>query len=243
MTSAANPPPLSNGNDWWTEPAGIDQRYRFYQKRSYPAFNHATWLLLHTTLQSSYLGHALDLGCGQGGVGLHWLFYHHAQRVHFLDNQFPLLKVVNHNLRHNGLTSMAVTICADFSSLSQLYPAHFFNTIALNPPFYSPASSRSPNHPLKAKAHSISDNTLKATFQAISKLLVPKGLFFCIYPVAFLTKILYIMQQLRLHVEEIRFFSENDNRTHSLCVLTARKNSRKGTRVVFLPAQGCRIEK
>ncbi|MBP7461745.1 MAG: methyltransferase [Candidatus Delongbacteria bacterium] len=232
MTSAASPQPPSNGNDYLLET--FNRHYTFIQDRAYPLLNTATLCLLHV-LKRRHYHQVLDMGCGQGGVGLGLLFHHRAHRLVFLDHQLEFLSMVRLNLLHNGLCDQAGIIRADLLSADRLFTPHCFDLVCLNPPFYPPGQGKSPRDPFRRRSFIAPQaDFLSRTCRAVLPILRPKSYFYLIYPVAFLAQSIYILENSSLRPTNLVFFCQNETRQPRYVVIESRPYVRSPLGVEFL---------
>lgn len=135
-------------------------------------------------------GTILDVGCGTGVVSLCLAYRTPQLKIYGLDIQEKLIELCILSAQENGLSTKCTFLTGNI--LKTEFPPQSLDAVVTNPPYFD-NSSPSPKAAVSlAKAESVPiDNWI----HACTKLLKPRGVFYCIYPAAHIEKILKNLDQ------------------------------------------------
>ena len=149
-------------------------------------------LLLAAGLNAAQSGHALDIGCGAGGVLLPAAFRLSETRFTGLEIDADMAALARQGVAENGFEARIEVVDGDAGSI----PADWqnqFDTVFSNPPFFEPGTIQSPGAG-KEMAY-LGSLMLKDWVNAMLFALRPKGTFLMVHRAAELARILAIIER------------------------------------------------
>ena len=165
----------------------------------------------------------VDLGCGSGVIGLILAHRFPDVCVYGLELQRELAEAAAQNAMRNGFSDRVKVIQRDFTTLPCPGLPGKIDAVVSNPPFRKSGSGR-PN-PLSPKAiarHEIAGSLAQAA-EAASRLLSPKGSFFCVYPASRLAHCISTLCANGLEPKRLRAVHPKKDEPASLILVEARK--------------------
>ena len=133
-------------------------------------------LLLATDLPPLEAGATVvDLGAGQGAVGLAIASRRPDLRVVCVERQPTLLEHLRHNVQTNGLDARVEVIAADVREMSGRMESHIAHLVVCNPPYRRAGDGRVSPNVERAEAHRELHGDLADFVRAAAYLARPRG--------------------------------------------------------------------
>lgn len=165
----------------------------------------------------------VDLGCGSGVIGLILAHRFPDVSVFGLEIQDELAGAARLNAEANGFSDRVRVLRHDFTALPCPGLPGKIDAAVSNPPFRKAGSGRA--NPLSPKAlarHEIAGSLAQAA-EAASRLLSPRGAFFCVYPASRLAHCVNSLCANGLEPKRLRMVHPKKDDPASLILVEARK--------------------
>ena len=174
----------------------------------------------------------LDLGCGNGAIGLLLAHRHPAVRVVGLEIQTVLADRALRGAHVNGLQGRVKIVEGDLRRVRALLPPEGFDLIVCNPPYREVGRGRiNPNPETSQAKHELSA-TLSEVVAAIRYTLAPKGRACLIYHVSRLADLVTRLRAERLEPKLLRPVHSFPGADAELILVEARREGRPGLRIL-----------
>ena len=174
----------------------------------------------------------LDLGCGNGAIGLLLAHRHPAVRVVGFEIQAVLADRAMRGAHINGLQDRVKIVEGDLRRVRALFPPEGFDLIVCNPPYREVGRGRvNPDAETSQAKHEVSA-TLSEVVAAISYALTPKGRACLIYHASRLADLLTRLRAERLEPKMLRLVHSFPGADAELILVEARREGRPGLRVL-----------
>lgn len=180
-------------------------------------------VLLAFFVKTRPTGTILDLGCGCGVISLILAHRFPGISAYGVEIQRELFEAATQNANFNGFSERVRILRGDFTLLPCPGLPRTINTVVCNPPFRRTGAGRT--NPLSPKAlarHEIKGSLALAASTA-SRLLCPKGGFFCVYPASRLAHLITSLCAKGLEPKRLRMVHPRTNEAASLVLVEARK--------------------
>ena len=173
----------------------------------------------------------LDIGSGTGAVSLCLASRLHAYnpRITGLEIQPELVKLSNRSAAANGFDFVSFRLCNIKEPPADI-PFCSFDHVISNPP-YAEEDMPSPD-PGKALAHNHRDLNLREWIKFAVKMLKPRGRFYMINRATAVSSILAALDKHLGEICIIPLFSKAEQSEAKRVIVTARKDSRAGTKIL-----------
>ncbi len=223
MTLAANHLPQSNGNDGFLVEFLCDGKFRLIQDKNYILLNTASYNLCKI-IKNKHFINAIDIGCGQGQIGLCASFFYKIDNMFYLDKNRRYFYIIKKNIEVNELKNKHIILNADFFYIDKIFKKSIFDLVISNPPF----------HHSKKSIHSKNDSKKNAYFAdgyfdidifllKINKIMKPKGYLYLVIPPYLLDNAIYSLKKNNFGIFNIFFNLVNGKISNKLVYLEARK--------------------
>jgi tRNA1Val (adenine37-N6)-methyltransferase len=174
----------------------------------------------------------LDLGCGNGTIGLLLAHRHPHVRVVGLDIQPDLASRARRGAEVNGLQDRLQIIEGDLRQIESVLPRAGFDLVVCNPPYRELGRGRlHPDLETRQAKHELSA-TLSDVLSAMQYALTPKGRAALIYHASRLSDLLTTLRAARLEPKVLRFVHSFPGADAELVLVEARLDGRPGLRTL-----------
>lgn len=217
-----------------TKDSLFDGQLSCYQNQEGYRFSIDSVLLAHLTRVRPQWN-ALDLGCGNGIIGLILLYrwQHLGLSLTGIERQKSLFKLAQRNMAANHFSEKAKVICGDIRQIDQLVTPESYDLVVCNPPFYKSSHGRQ-NANIEAREarhqlHGSLQEFLRSSFFAVKN----KGEVSVVYPAAQLQELLYAAKSCRIPAKsiDIIYSYPDDSMSARLVIVTCVKNGSGLSRV------------
>lgn len=196
-----------------------------YQPNNGYCYNSDTHFLYNFIVQNLYKfknvhGEVLDIGSGSGILGLLVSREYEKLNLNQCEIQKSFQELSQINARCNKLDANIYK-----GSFLDLEFDKQFDMCVSNPPFYHSDVIKSENENLKIARYNDS-LPLRAFIQKVSKVLKSNGKFFFCYDVKQLDEIIALLKEYKLNIESLQFVHPKKDKSATLVLVYARKNSK-----------------
>jgi len=174
----------------------------------------------------------LDLGCGNGAIGLLLAHRHPGVRVVGLEIQPALASRARRGAQVNGLHRRVEIVEGDLREIKGLLPPAGVDLVLCNPPYREVGRGRlNPDHERSQAKHELLA-TLSDVAAAIRYALAPKGRACLIYHASRLPDLVAGLRAERLEPKLLRFIHSFPGADAELVMVEARREGRPGLRTL-----------
>ena len=171
-------------------------------------------------------GRVLDIGAGSGVLGLLVARDFAKVELEAIEKQEVFVTLAQRNAKINKIDySLHVGDFLDFND------SKGFDYIISNPPFYHDGATKSSND-VKSIARSNSHLPIKEFIKKVAKLLKTKAHFIFCYDAKQLTFLIAELEANKLRVNDVQFVHSKRDRSASIVMIHARKNSNALTNIL-----------
>ncbi|MDA8432863.1 MAG: tRNA1(Val) (adenine(37)-N6)-methyltransferase [Nitrospiraceae bacterium] len=188
-------------------------------------------LLLYSFVNMKYVKAIADLGAGSGIIGLLLAKKYPDATVLLAELQESLYRLVEKNIRINGLEERVSALLADINDIGSACPAASCDLVVSNPPFRKPLSGRLSLGQERAVARHELRLRLPALAKAASHLLRAKGRFCMIFHPERLVEVIDALREVKLEPKRIRFAHNDAGAVSKIVLVEAVKGARPGLKV------------
>jgi len=171
-------------------------------------------------------GRVLDIGAGSGVVGLLVARDFPKVELEAIEKQALFVELSQRNAHINNIKyTLHVGDFLEYEGLNE------YEYIISNPPFYHDGATKSAND-VKSIARSNSHLPIKNFIKKVAKLLKPKAHFIFCYDAKQLTFLIAELESNKLRVNDVQFVHSKRDRSASIVMIHARKNSNALTNIL-----------
>ena len=174
----------------------------------------------------------LDLGCGNGAIGLLLAYRHHRVRVVGLEIQSALASRAMRGAQVNGLQDRVEIVEGDLRRVEALLPPAGFDLVLCNPPYREVGRGRLNPDPERSQARHELSATISDVVAAIRYALAPKGRACLIYHGSRLADLVTRLRAERLEPKLLRPVHSFPGADAELILVEARREGRPGLRML-----------
>ncbi len=174
----------------------------------------------------------LDLGCGNGAIGLLLAHRHPRVRIVGLEIQPALASRALRGAQLNGLEDRVEIVQGDLRQIEVLLPAAGFDLILCNPPYREAGRGRLSLDPETRQAKHEMSATQPEVIAAIRYALAPRGRACLIYHASRLAELLARFRAERLEPKLLRPVHSFPGADAELVMVEARREGRPGLRIL-----------
>ena len=174
----------------------------------------------------------LDLGCGNGAIGLLLAHRHPRVRVVGLDIQPALASRALRGAQLNGLQDRVEIVEGDLRRIRSLLPPAGFDLVLCNPPYREVGRGRLNPDPERRQAKHEMSATLQEVVAAIRYAVAPKGRVCLIYHSSRMAELLTLLRAARLEPKLLRPVHSFPGADAELILVEARREGRPGLRML-----------
>ncbi|MGH7412126.1 MAG: tRNA1(Val) (adenine(37)-N6)-methyltransferase [Candidatus Methylomirabilis sp.] len=174
----------------------------------------------------------LDLGCGNGAIGLLLAHQHPRVRVVGLEIQPALASRARRGAQLNGLHDRVEIIEGDLREIQGLLPPAGFDLVLCNPPYREVGRGRLNPNPERSQAKHELLATLSDIAAAIRYAIAPKGRTCLIYHASRLAELLARLRAERLEPKLLQAVHSFPGADAELIMVEARREGRPGLRIL-----------
>lgn len=174
----------------------------------------------------------LDLGCGNGAIGLLLAHKHPGVRVVGLEIQPNLISRARRGAQVNGLDGRLEIIEGDLRRIEMLLPRAGFDLVLCNPPYREVGRGRVNPDPETGQAKHELSATLSEVVAAMRYAIAPKGRTCLIYHASRLSDLVAGLRAERLEPKLLRFIHSFPEADAELILVEARREGRPGLRTL-----------
>lgn len=179
-------------------------------------------------------GHILDLGCGNGIIGLILAFRHPRIRVTGLEVQPDLARLAEANIRANSLEGRMAVLPGSLRGIAGLVPPESFDLVVCNPPYRQSGSGRQSPADQRARARHEIDASLADVVQAAAFAVKNRGNCVVVYPASRSVALIAALKAARLEPKRLQpVYGHPASPEAALVLVEAMKNG--GEEVQLLP--------
>jgi len=190
-------------------------------------------LLLGGFVRAKACQRVLEIGAGNGVALISLLSRSEVKDAVGLEIQPRLAALAERNLLLNGLQARAKIVCRDVTSYAnEMRSKGDFDVIFFNPPYRCVRSGTSSPDMEKAIAKHEIRGSLDSFLRAARRVLVPKGEIFFIYPAAYLSKTIAVLQANKMVAAEMLFVHSRIDSPACLVLICASKSRHERSRVL-----------
>lgn len=169
-------------------------------------------VLLATDLPDISGKHTIvDLGAGNGAVGLMVAARNENANVIFVERQPSLFDLIEKNIALNFLQDQADARLLDIRDHRKNLPPQSAELVLCNPPYYKPGQGKRNNSPEKAAAHHELHGTLKDFIQVGQYVAKPKGKMKLVLPPFRLPELIAIINPTDFGLRSLRFIHSRES--------------------------------
>ncbi len=168
-------------------------------------------ILLATDLPELTNEHVVDLGAGNGAVGLMVASRHLDCRVQLVERQKSLYQLIEKNIAVNFLQSQAEALMVDVRDCRHHLDHQSADLVLCNPPYYKPGHGKQNVSPEKAAAHQELNGSLRDFIAAAKFVAKPKGKLKIVLPPFRLTDLTDIISGTDFGLRSLRYVHSREN--------------------------------
>jgi tRNA1Val (adenine37-N6)-methyltransferase len=169
-----------------------------------------------------------DLGAGSGVVGLLLAKKYSKAHVTLVELQKGLYRLVERNIKLNGLEGRVEAQLADIRTLGGL---HGLDAAVSNPPFRKPLTGRLSREDERAVARHELELTLPELARAAASVLKSRGRFYLVHLPERLADVVDVLREHRLEPKRVRFVHGRRGSEARIMLIEAVRHGRAGIKV------------
>ena len=167
----------------------------------------------------------LDLGCGNGILGLLLCAKTNLRKIIGIEIQKNVCDLAKRNIEYNNLQDRFEIINEDIKNIDKTYKENSFDAIVTNPPYMKTGSGAKSEEETKLIArHEIKCN-LEDIIKISFKMLKDKGEFYMVHRANRICDILFLMRNYKIEPKVIRFIQPNSDKEPNLVLIKGIKNA------------------
>lgn len=174
----------------------------------------------------------LDLGCGNGALGVLLCARHPAVDVTGLELQPDVAALARENAAHNRLDARLRIVCGDWTDCRALFAPGAFDYIVCNPPYFAPGSGRAARGDNRRTARQESEARAASAARAAAYCVKYGGRAAFVYRPERVCELMCDMRRCGLEPKRLRFVHQNARAVPSAVLIEARRGSAPGVQVL-----------
>ncbi len=177
-------------------------------------------------------GKVVDLGCGNGALGVLLCERFPHLSVTGLEIQSEVAQLAQENVELNGLMERMHIVHADIKDYKQLYPVGAFDYLVCNPPYFSQESGFHAAGKNKSTARQETEGTTEDFIRAASYLVKFGGRAAFVHRPERLTDCIAWFRQYGLEPKRLRMIHQNSKKKPSAVLIEVRRGSASGVEIL-----------
>lgn len=174
----------------------------------------------------------MDLGCGNGALGVLLCARHAGIDVTGLEIQPEVAALARENVGHNRLDARMHIVTGDLRACRQLFPTGRFDYIVCNPPYFSQASGYAAQGENRHTARQETQCSAADAVRAAAYLVKYGGRAAFVYRPERVCELTAAMQACDLEPKRMRFVHQHAQAVPSAVLIEARRGSAPGVQVL-----------
>lgn len=171
----------------------------------------------------------LDMCAGSGVVGIYAYSIKKFSKLYLNEIQPSLCELIDKNINHNNLLSVAISICKNLKDLSVKDTDGLVDVILCNPPYFKIEQGKVKNNKNIAMCRHEIATTLSEIIKKCSELLKDKGKLYLVLPTERLCECIALLTNNKLEAKQIDLeFSKNSAK---LSLIEAIKGGKSGVKI------------
>ncbi len=189
-------------------------------------------VLLSAFAQPPARAKVMDLGCGNGALGVLLCARFPHLSVTGLEYQEEVAALAEENAERNGLSDRMHIRCGDVRDYKQYYPVGTFDYLICNPPYFSENSGFHAAGSHKNRARQEKTGTLEEFIRAAGYLVKYGGRAAFVHRPERLCDCIVLFRQYGMEPKRIRFVHQNAQAVPSSVLMEVRRGSAPGVQVL-----------
>lgn len=173
----------------------------------------------------------IDLGAGNGIIGLLLAWLYPQSQIVGLEIQPELVELARKNVENNGYRERLKVFRGDIKICQQYFKLHSFDLVVTNPPYRKINTGRINPDLRKAVARHELTMDLSQLISSVNYLLKPKGIFYMIYYPGRLSELLVILHETGLAPRRVRFVHSHKGSVAKMVLLETKKGGKPDLKV------------
>ncbi len=176
-------------------------------------------------------GKVVDLGCGNGALGVLLCSRHERVDVTGIEIQEDVAELAWDNVRINHLSDRMRVVTGDFKRCKKLFDPGQFDYAVCNPPYFSQGSGYAAKGENRHTARQEVQSNAADAVRAAAYLIKYGGRAAFVYRPERVCELIRVMQQCGLEPKRMRFVHQNAQAVPSAVLLEARRGSSPGVQI------------
>lgn len=189
-------------------------------------------MLLSAFASPSPRAKVLDLGCGNGALGVLLCARHPGLDVTGLEIQPEVAELARENVSLNRLDARMRIVCGDLKQYKQLFPTGAFEYIICNPPYFSQYSGYAAKGKNRHTARQETECSAADAVRAAAYFVKYGGRAAFVYRPERICELVFDMKQCGLEPKRLRFVHQHAKAVPSAVLVEARRGSAPGVQVL-----------
>lgn len=177
-------------------------------------------------------GRIMDLGCGNGALGILLCARHPAVDVTGLEIQPEVANLARENIACNQLGGRMRIVTGDLKQCKSLFPTGAFDYIVCNPPYFAQGSGYAAHGKNRETARQEAECNAGDAVRAAAYLVKYGGRAAFVYRPERVCELIADMQRYRLEPKRMRFVHQHAHAVPSAVLIEARRGSAPGVQVL-----------
>ena len=188
-------------------------------------------MLLSAFAAPSMRAKIMDLGCGNGALGVLLCARHPNITVTGLEIQPEVAELARENVRINALSERMEIQTGDLKQCRQLFPTGCFDYIICNPPYFAQNSGYAAQGKNRHTARQETQCSASDAVRAAAYLVKYGGRAAFVYRPERVCELISDMKQVDLEPKRMRFVHQNADSVPSAVLIEARRGSAPGVQI------------
>lgn len=167
----------------------------------------------------------LDLGCGNGIIGLLLCAKTNLRKIIGVETQENVCELAKRNIKFNNLENRFEVLNEDIKNLCKICKENSFDAIVTNPPYIKEGSGAKSEAETKLIARHEIMCDLEDVIRVSFKMLKDKGEFYMVHRANRICDVLYLMRKYKIEPKVIRFVQPNHEKEPNLVLIKGIKNA------------------
>lgn len=176
--------------------------------------------------------HVIDLGCGNGALGILLCARHENIHVTGLELQPEVAALAQENVTYNHLEQRMQIITGDLKQCKALFPTGAFNYVICNPPYFATDSGYAAKGKNRHTARQEMGCSAADAVQAAAYLVKYGGRVAFVYRPERMCELITDMKKYQLEPKRMRFVHQHASAVPSAVMIEARRGSAPGVQVM-----------